>query len=437
MSERPTSVRWRVFGLMVATSWLLYLHRYIFSLLKPILSREWDLSNEELGRIESAFGLAYTICQFPLALLADLFGAHVLLPMLLVVWLCGLGHMGRATNTDEMWSGQALLATGQSAVYACLNRVGRMWYPASIRTTLQGFVAILAGRLGGACAPLIFATLLMGYLELSWQAVIWWSVSVGIVLLVLILATLSDSPRQHVWVNDAEARLIAGTDADASVLRSRPSIRQMLAGCSPRSLRNLSFVTLSSFLSTVADTVFASWIPLFLSQVHHLNFREMGIYSALPLLGGALAGPVGGALNDSLIARTGNRRWSRALIAVMGKGMAAILLLSALALYDQPYLFCISLFFVKFFGDWSLASLWGVIADIGGRSTASVFALNNSMAAIGMTVAPILFGFTADRYGWPAVFITAAATLAACALSWLAIDSTISVSEEKTDRAVN
>ena len=161
--------------------------------------------------------------------------------------------------------------------------------------------------------------------------------------------------------------------------------------------------------------------------MHHLKFEAMGIYSSLPLLGGAIAGALGGLLNDWFIAKTGNRRWSRSGIAAVGKGLAAVFLLIALVWYNNPYVFCGLLFAVKFFGDWSLATSWGVVTDIGGRATASVFAFNNAVAGIGLIAAPPLFGFLALRYGWPVVFVTVAATYVLCALSWLVIDCTIPV----------
>src|SRR5207244_11466877 len=104
---------------------------------------------------------------------------------------------------------------------------------------------------------------------------------------------------------------------------------------------------------------------------------------------------------------------------------AAVLLRVALAWYAHPYVFWIFLFAVKFFGDWSLATSWGVVTDIGGRATASVFAFNNAVAGIGFIAAPVLFGYLAQHYGWTAVFLTVAATYILCALSWLAIDCTI------------
>lgn len=427
--ERPTNVRWAVFGLAVTTSWLLYLHRYAFSFLKPILAKEWGLSNEALGSIDIAFAVTYTLCQFPLAVLADAFGVHLMMSCLLMLWLAGLGVMCRSTSAQGMWLGQAVLGAGQSAVYACLNRVGRMWYPLPILTTMQGVVGILAGRLGGWSASLIFAGLLLGILALSWQTALAWLIAAGVLQLVVFAAIFRNSPREHPWVNAAEVRLIEGSDQSAHARRVM-SMREMFSGMSRRSMLNLLIVSVQSLLSTIADNVFSNWIPKFLSDVHDMKFTEMGIYSSLPLLGGALAGLVGGVLNDYLLARTGNRRWSRVAVAVVGKGLATGLLLAALLAYRQPYLFCIFLFFVKFFGDWSLAALWGVIADIGGRATASVFAFNNSIAAIGQILAPLMFGALADHYGWPAVFVTAAVTLGLCALSWLAIDPTIPVLRE-------
>jgi MFS family permease len=208
------------------------------------------------------------------------------------------------------------------------------------------------------------------------------------------------------------------------------TMREMFAGMRPRSLVNLLMLCIQSVLSTLADNIYSNWIPLFLAQVHQLDYKSMGVYSALPLLGGAIAGLTGGLLNDWLIAKTGNRRWARSGIAFFGKGVAAVVLLAALLWYDSPYVFCWLLFVVKLFGDWSLTTSWGVVTDIGGRATASVFAFSNAVAGIAFIIAPPLFGFLAKHYGWPTVFVTVAITYALCALSWLAIDCTIPVIRE-------
>ena len=80
-----------MFGLACGTSWLLYLHRYAFAVIKPELVREWQLSKVELGLLDSAFSLSSTLFQFPLGIATDWYGVHLMLTGLLLVWCLGLG----------------------------------------------------------------------------------------------------------------------------------------------------------------------------------------------------------------------------------------------------------------------------------------------------------------------------------------------------------
>jgi MFS transporter, ACS family, glucarate transporter len=433
--DRPTNVRWAVFGLACGTSWLLYLHRYTFALIKPELVREWGLDKSELGLLDSAFSFTSTFFQFPLGVLADLAGVRLVLSGLIVLWCLGLGLHAWAPSVQYLWLARAALGAGQSAVYATLSRLAQSWFPPSIRTTLQGLAGITAGRLGGLCSYLLFGSLLLGRWGLDWRTAVYLFVAGGLGFAALVAALFRNSPRQHPLVNQAEADLIAEAaptihQAAAGPLPRR-SLDSVLGSIRPRALVNLIALNIQTILSTFADNIYSNWIPLFLWEVHHLKFEAMGFYSSLPLLGGALAGFAGGALNDLCIQRTGNRRWLRSGVAAGGKGMAAIILLAALAWYDNPYVFCGLLFAVKFFGDWSLTTSWGVVTDIGGPATASVFAFNNAVAGIGLIAAPVVFGLVAEHYGWPTVFAVVAATYVLCALSWFAIDCTIPVIDSR------
>ena len=427
LAERPTNVRWVVFGLACGTSWLLYLHRYVFALIKPELVEQWKLGKDDLGLLDSAFSATSTIFQFPLGAAADVFGVHLVLTSLIVVWCLGLGMHAWAPSPTYLWYARATLGLGQSAVYATLSRMAQSWFPSSIRTTLQGLAGISAGRFGGLSAYLLFGTLLLGTLGLDWRTAIYVFTAGGLAFAVVFCVIFRNSPREHSWVNDAEATLTEGVASKSEVQPPRMTVRQVLRSIQPRALVNLVMLNIQTILSTIADNIYSNWIPLFLWDVHKLKFDKMGIYSALPLLGGAIAGLTGGLLNDWLIARTGNRRWARSGIAIFGKGTAAVVLLAAMFWYDSPYTFCWLLFVVKLFGDWSLTTSWGVVTDIGGRATASVFAFNNAVAGIGLIVAPVLIGWIAEHYRWRPVFLAVAATYGLCALSWLFINCTIPV----------
>src|SRR5262245_37773815 len=160
--RRPTNIRWAVFALACGTSWWMYLHRYVFALIKPRLVSEWHLDKEQLGLLDSAFSLTYMLFQFPLGIAADLSGVRLVLTGLMLVLCVGLALHAWAPSFKYLPVARALLGTGQSAVYASLSRIAQTWFPPAIRTTLQGIVGVLAGRIGGLCANLLFGSLLLG-----------------------------------------------------------------------------------------------------------------------------------------------------------------------------------------------------------------------------------------------------------------------------------
>lgn len=430
--ERPTSVRWRVFALACGTSWLLYLHRYTFSLIKPELQQKWGLGADDLGLLDSVFSTSYSVCQIPLGIAGDVLGVRLILTLLIVVWSVGLALQAFAPSFRWMAAALAISGIGQSAAYPCLSRVSRNWFPQTIRTSLQGWVAVFFGRAGGLTTNLVVGGLLMGRLGLDWRALFVGLSVLGIGYGILFWFVFRDRPGEHPQVNAAEAALLDGPpSSSATPSGPQASIKGMLKRTSGRSFANLCLLTLQTTLSTAADNLYSNWIPLFLAQVYLFDKQERGLMSALPLLGGAIGGAIGGWLNDRLIRATGDLRWGRRAIGLGGKGTAAILLLAGLLVFDRPYLFCTVLFFVKVFSDSGLATTWGTVTDIGGKATASVFAFNNAIAGIGSIVAPPVFGLIAENYGWRPVFATAAGCYLACGLVWLVIDPRLPVLAEE------
>jgi ACS family glucarate transporter-like MFS transporter len=418
------------------TSWLIYLHRYVFALIKPKLSAEWDLKKDELGLLDSAFSVFYTGMQVPLGIAADVWGVHLVLTGLIVVGSIGLAMHAWAPSTTMLWAARAALGIGQSAVFAAQSRISRTWFPPSVRTTVQGWLGVFFSRIGGLSANVLVGTLMLGVFGFPWRTAVLAMAGLGLLHGLVFALLFRNSPRRHPSVNEAEAALIEGDGLSPSASRAaRPAgLRELIRRMTPRSIANLLALNVQTILSTLADNIYSAWIPMFLVEVYQVTDTRMGIFAALPLLGGALGGAMGGWLNDRLILRTGNRRWARSAVGLAGKGMAGLLLLAALLVYDSPTLFSVSLFFVKFFSDWSLTTTWGVVTDIGGRASATVFALNNTVAGVGSILGPVLYGSVAEYYGWIPVFLTAAATYFACAATWLLINCAIPIiAEENTE----
>jgi len=429
--DRPTRVRWIVFCLGCGTSWVLYLHRYTFALIKPKLAEEFDLGETELGAMDTAFSLSYASVQFPTGLLGDLAGVDGLLFALILVWSMALAMHAWAPTTKWLYAARALFGAAQAGCFALVGRLTRSWFPSRSRTTAQGWIGVSSGRIGGLCANLLFAGVMIGVFKMDWRLALYLLAGIGVAHSIGVLSLLRNSPREHPWSNEAEAELVEGDTVTSAGEPRRLKFRELLSRMDRRSLLNLAAINAVSTFSSIADQVYSNWIPLFLSSVYALEFKEMGIYSALPLLGGACGGVIGGFISDWLIRRLGNRRWARSLVGSVGKGLAAITLAaSVIFFYDNPYKFCGMLFVVKLFADISLTSRWGTVTDIGGPVTASVFAFNNSVASLIAGMFPVVYGFVAEHHGWRPVFWIACAAYVACSATWLLVNCTIPVLRE-------
>ncbi|GIS58836.1 MAG: hypothetical protein CM1200mP2_10610 [Planctomycetaceae bacterium] len=236
IAERPTRVRYMVFVLGFGTSWMLYLHRYSFALIKPFLKEELDVSNTELGYMDAVFGATYFGVQFPTGLWGDVAGVHWLLGGLILLWSVSLAMHAWAPNVKILYAARALLGAGQAGVFSLVGRLTRSWIPLSVRTTAQGWIGVAAGRLGGLSANLLLMTVMIGIMGLKWQLALYILAGVGITHGLAFLALFRNSPAEHPWANDAEADLVAGDSQQEQEkpLKIGELVRQMEGSFNPQ-----------------------------------------------------------------------------------------------------------------------------------------------------------------------------------------------------------
>ena len=93
--NQPTQVRWIIFGLACAASWLLYLHRYAWGVVKPAFRAENPhLTDTEVGWLDSAFLATYAIGQVPGGAAGDLLGPRTVLTVLIFLWTVASAAVG-------------------------------------------------------------------------------------------------------------------------------------------------------------------------------------------------------------------------------------------------------------------------------------------------------------------------------------------------------
>ena len=380
--ERPTGVRWLVFALACGTSWFLYVHRYTWNIVRPQLQEEYGFNNTELEALGSLFYLGYTVFQVPSGIVSDLFGPHLFLAGIIILWAVVLPLWGLTGNLGALGGLRFVFGSAQAGGYPALGNVTRTWFPLAVRTRVQGWIASFFGRTGGAMSSILMSSLLMGWLGFGWRGALVVLSVVGVLFGLAFLALFRNSPAAHPRVNAAERRLIQGSEAPLEGKKKILSFREALKN---PALRMLVF---QQFCNAGADVTYTNLTGSYFAS-KGIDLTTLGILVSLPLFGGALGGVVGGYLNDWLIQATGSRRWGRAWIGFTGKFAATGVLYMAITL-PTPLTIAWGLFVVKFFADWTQPTVWGTCTDIGGRHSATVFSINNTSGNIGAMILPVL-----------------------------------------------
>lgn len=435
-SVAASGIRWQIFALACGASFLLYLHRYSWSVVGPKLQEEFAFTHTQTGYLLSLFYWTYAAGQIPSGIIIDRFGPHRFLTILILAWSVAVTTVTQTTNFVLLGFCRVIFGAAQAGCYPSLTKVSSQWFPASQRTSLQGWIATTSGRTGGAMAPIILGTFLMGALGMSWQNAVMLLGGVGILYAWIFWRVFRNTPADHPGVNAAELALIE----DGSVRRESPNpsggtqllpVRQVMKN------KTMRFFVVQQFLDAGSDVAFVGLIGTYFLRARGLDISETGLLASLPLWGGALGGIVGGWLNDRLIRSTGSRRWSRSGVGFVGKVIGCIMLL-LVARQSSALAAGLCLMIAKFFSDWSQPTTWGTCTDLGGRFSATIFSIINTAGTLGGVAMPVAFGKLLDWYtievgstepvtkvtDWGPLFLLLAAMYLLSGICWLLVDCT-------------
>lgn len=447
--ERPTKRRWVIFALAAGTSFILYLHRYTWVLIRSDIKDEFGLSNTEVDSLYTFFNVTYAMGQIPGGIICDLFGPHLFLGLIIGVWSLTLPMIGLGNSMTGLTFARMGFGVAQAGCYPSLAKVSREWFPPAKRTTLQALVASFFGRSGGAVSSIVLGTVLMGYCGLTWR----WSLvvlsGIGMVYAVIFVKLCRNRPSEDPQVNEAELAIIRGTPQPATDTPSGKG--NMLSAGRALKNRSLLMFVVQQYMNAGADYVYSGIMGSYFIEARSVEDKViLGLLVSMPLWGGAVGGIVGGIMNDVLIVVTGSRRWARTIVGFAGKTIACGFLFLSIS-HPDPMAGAWLLFVTKFFSDWTQPTVWGASTDLGGRYSATVFSIINSSGSVGGFVTPVLGGLLLDRFAttqmvgdveqtitnFTPVFIMVGVMYFASALCWLFIncENTLDQPDETTEPA--
>ena len=223
-------------------------------------------------------------------------------------------------------------------------------------------------------------------------------------------------PRQNPAVNQAERDLIA---------RSAPAaVRDMATSrgnaCSARARYGCCAGSISSF--PTAGISIITWLPTYLREGRHLEFRSAAWLGVLPLFVGGMGNPAAVFLTGPLTRWTGSVVTARRWIAYAGfAGAAGFLLLSTRM--NDPTLAMIAMGIASFANDLVMPGSWASAMEVGGKYCGTVSGAMNMWGNVGGALAPLVNGYILQwTDNWNLVFYVAAAIYLLGIVCWRLLD---------------
>ncbi len=181
---------WVIWGVALAVYVLAVFHRSSLGVAGIVAAERFDISATSLATFTVLQLVVYAAMQVPVGVLLDRYGSRAML-----VWglsLMTVGQLGFAFSESfaAAVASRAVLGAGDAMVFVSVIRLVTVWFlvrQAPMVTQLTG----LTGQLGAIAAAGPLAYLLHA---LGWTRAFALTSSVGVVLLVAVLALVKDSP---------------------------------------------------------------------------------------------------------------------------------------------------------------------------------------------------------------------------------------------------
>jgi len=407
--------RWYILVLICVMYLITYLDRVNISTAAPVISKEFGFDRITMGVIFSAFVWAYAIFQVPGGWLSDRFGARPVLATIVAYWSVMTAATAAATGALSFIVIRFLFGVGEAGAFPGATRAMQLWYPRSERGFVQG-ITHSASRLGAAIAPPLVVLIMT---NLGWRSVFYICGAAGLVWAVWWFISYRNLPEEHGMVNRAELGHIRGIDEkgqvkEAYIEKKAASVPWGTLLKSP----NMWAIMCAYFTYVYCLWIFLSWLPSYLVDFRHFTLLKVGIFASLPLFAGVIGDTVGGLATDWLLKTTGNTKFARRSVAIVGMiGCCVFIVPAALTADAYTAVYCLTA--AMFFLECTIGPSWAVPMDVGGKYSGTVSGMMNMAGNIGGALSPLVFGFLVQYGNWQAPFIVAAALLVAGSAVWL------------------
>jgi len=377
--------------MLAAVLFINYVDRGAVPTAAPLIQHDLHLTNEQLGRLFSAFFWVYALIQIPVGWLAERYGAHRVLAAGLVIWAAATMLTGATSSFAMLIAVRMMLGLGESAGFPCVSKLLASVVPVEGLGRANGIVAL--GYLVGPGIGIWAAGLLIDHF--SWR---------GTFLIFGMLSLLWLAPWSAVKLPKlATARSDASTPTWGMVLKQK----------------GLWGTSLGLFSSNYMWYFILSWLPAYLVNERGFSMHAMEYLGTAGYLINGLSALIMGWSIDRYVARRGSANVGYKLVMVVAHSGAVVCMLS-MALGSQTTALAGMFAFQVLMG----ASSPGVYAMsqilAGPRASGRWVGIQNSIGNLPGAISPWVTGIIVDRTGhFTLAFIAAAVVSVLGIVGWI------------------
>jgi MFS transporter, ACS family, aldohexuronate transporter len=383
-----TAGRWGILALIMAAQTMANVGPLGIPSIAPLIRDDLGLSMAQAGSFLSAYYIGPVLMSLPAGWMADRWGVLATMVLGQVIIAAGLYAVAGSGTFPVLLAIMVFAGAGYGMLNPTTAKAVMAWFPRRQRATVIGLKQVglpLGGAVGASLMPPLA-------LWLGWRPAVALSASLIAVLAVLTWWLYRDPPEPA---------------AQGHVSMGPTSLRSVLAN------GNLWLVSGATFIFAGMQTVWLSFLVLYLDRVVHVPLIQAGQYLVLTQVTGMAGRIVFGILSDRAF---GGRRRIVLVIAGVGSTVCSLVMAATGPGTGVGVLAPLALCFGFFGIGWNGVQYTLMAELVGPRAAGTAVGLGLAISSFGVTLCPPLFGLAVERLGsfavpWAGLGLIMAATL--------------------------
>ena len=393
---KPRSPVWLV-GMVTASVFINYIDRGNLSTAASMIGDQLHLNETELGWLFSAFYFGYVPLMPAMGMLAERYGAKLMLGCGVAIWSIATLSTGFAGSFASLLALRVLLGIGESAAFPCASKVLAQSVPVD-RLGFANGVLSCGYLIGPAVGTALGGALMIAY---GWRAVF-----------------IAFGAASLLWLWPWRKASIAPSPDSATPEAASPAVPSFKRVLRERSLWGAS---IGHFASNYTYYFIISWLPFYLVKSRGFSLEAMVETTSLAYAVNAGSALLMGWLADRWIhaGRSPTRVYK---ITMAANHIAGFLCIGAMTFLPATGAIA-ALFVFQIASGASYPGLFAIPQIIAGpTATARWVGVQNACGNAAGLIAPILAGWLAHVTGsWDSAFALAATVNLAGFVGWVLI----------------